>query len=384
MKKYYLAKRIILGNESIDSAYLVVEKDKFKGVVKDIPKGTPYMDYSDYVIAPGFVDTHIHGYASYDVMDNDKKGLEMIAEGLLECGVTSWLATSLTAEAEYLEKICHTVSKNVNNQKGARIQGLFFEGPFFTEKHKGAQNSKYMMDPSVEWLHRWYRASDGLLRKIALAPERQGVKEFIQEANTLGVKTAIGHSNATYDQAKKAVNAGASLVVHTYNGMSGLHHREPGMVGAALTLPDVYAELVCDGFHVHPAAVEVAIKARGVDSIVLITDCMRAGGMESGQYMLGEYPVEVSDGAARLVYGGNLAGSILKLKDAVRNLVTWGIVTLDEAVKMATWNAAHSVGLNQVCGQIAPDYKADFVVLDINGDLIATYLSGMKRYAINK
>ena len=284
MSVYLSAKSIILEDSEISQAYLEIKDDgTFGSILEEKPEGT-IIDYSAYHLAPGLVDTHIHGYASHDVMDNDFEGIKVISEGLLSCGVTSWLPTTLTDSVENLDAVCETIGQHAGQETGAKIQGIFLEGPFFTEKYKGAQNPKYISDPSIEKLDKWHRLSQGLVNKIAIAPERQGVKEFIEFANSKDIRTALAHSDATYQEAKEAVDAGANIFVHVYNGMSGLHHREPGMVGAALNLKDVYAEMICDGHHVHPAAAEVVVKARGPQETVLITDCMRAGAWEKAYH----------------------------------------------------------------------------------------------------
>ena len=380
MSVYLYAKSIILEDTERTNAYLEIKDDgTFGTILEEKPEGT-IIDYSAYHLAPGLVDTHIHGYASHDVMDNDFEGIKVISEGLLSCGVTSWLPTTLTDSVENLDAVCETLGQHAGQETGAKIQGIFLEGPFFTEKYKGAQNPKYMSDPSIEKLDKWHRLSQGLVNKIAIAPERQGVKEFIEFANSKDIRTALAHSDATYQQAKEAVDAGANIFVHIYNGMSGLHHREPGMVGAALNLKDVYAEMICDGHHVHPAAAEVVIKARGPEETVLITDCMRAGGMGEGLSRLGEFEVVVKDGTARLKDSGSLAGSILELIEAVQNVLAWGLVSLPDALRMASLAPAKSVGIDHVCGLIAEGRPADLIVVDDAGQLIATYLDGQKRF----
>ena len=380
MSVYLYAKSIILEDTERANAYLEIKDDgTFGTILEEKPEGT-IIDYSAYHLAPGLVDTHIHGYASHDVMDNDFEGIKVISEGLLSCGVTSWLPTTLTDSVENLDAVCETIGQHAGQESGAKIQGIFLEGPFFTEKYKGAQNPKYMSDPSIEKLDKWHRLSQGLVNKIAIAPERQGVKEFIEFANSKDIRTALAHSDATYQQAKEAVDAGANIFVHVYNGMSGLHHREPGMVGAALNLKNVYAEMICDGHHVHPAAAEVVIKARGPEETVLITDCMRAGGMGEGLSRLGEFEVVVKDGTARLKDSGSLAGSILELIEAVQNVLAWGLVSLPDALRMASLAPAKSVGIDHVCGLIAEGRPADLIVVDDAGQLIATYLDGQKRF----
>ena len=380
MKYYVYAKQIVLDDQVIDKAYLTIEDGKFGPILMEEPQDAPIKDYSQSIVAPGLVDTHIHGYKSHDVMDNDFEGIKVISEGLLSCGVTSWLPTTLTSSAELLNDVCETIGNHYQEVTGAKIRGIFLEGPFFTEKYKGAQNPKYMSDPSVDKLAKWHELSQGLVNKIAIAPERKGVKEFIEFAKSKGVYTALAHSDATYEEAAAAVEAGANIFVHIYNGISGLHHRNPGMVGAALSLDKVFAEMICDGHHVHPAAARVVTRARGPKETVLITDCMRAGGMGEGQSRLGEFEVVVKDGTARLKDTGNLAGSILELKQGVKNVVDWGLVSPAEALRMASLTPAQSVGIESVCGRIAPGYEADFIVVSDQLELEATYLDGELRY----
>lgn len=383
MVKHILAKEIILPNEVVKNAYLTIDQGKFVGFSTDKPSKGEVIDYSEAIVAPGLVDTHIHGYKGFDVMDNDLEGLKIMSEGLLSCGVTSWLPTTLTASTEALDAVCQTIGTHYQEMTGAKIRGIFLEGPFFTEKYKGAQNPKYMGDPSIEKLNKWNQLSDNLVNKIAIAPERKGVSSFIRFASENGIKTALAHSDASFEEAEAAVEAGANIFIHTYNGMSGLHHRNPGMVGAALALDNVYAEVICDGYHVHPAAAKVVKKARGAEEMVLVTDCMRAGGQGEGHSTLGEFDVVVKDGQARLADSGNLAGSILELKDSVKNVVKWGIATPEEAIRMASLAPAKSVEIDHLCGQIAPGLEADFIVLNDELELLATYLDGEKRYQAN-
>lgn len=383
MSKYVFAEKFFLENEVVGPGYLEIKEGTFGDFCEDKPNETKeILDYSGYSIAPGLVDTHIHGFKNHDLMATDEEGLNSISEGLLSCGVTSFLATTLTSSTEILNKVVKMVGDNYKSVKGAKIKGIFLEGPFFTEKYKGAQNPKYFGDPTIDKLKTWQELSSGTIKKIAIAPERKGVLEFIEYATKNNINVALGHSNATYEEAKLAVEKGASLFVHTYNGMRPLNHREPGMVGAAMNLKDVFAELICDGHHVHPVAANILMDVRGRKETVLITDCMMAGGMPEGQYELGEFPVEVKDGAARLE-SGSLAGSVLELKDAVKNVVKWGIATPEEAIYMATAVPAKSVGIDNECGKIAPGYAADFIVLNSHLDLQATFLNGDCRYQIN-
>ena len=374
---FYKADYFVLEDAMLEDYYMEVED----GVIVGFSKNEPgEYEYLGEIVAPGLVDTHIHGYAGKDIMNAEEGALNVISKGLLECGVTSFLPTTLTDSKEKTDAALKRVGAEYKDVEGAKVRGIFLEGPFFTEKYKGAQNPAYMSDPKIDYLKEWIELSDGLVNKIAIAPEREGAEDFIKKANAMGVRVALGHSDASFDQAVAAVDAGANIFVHTYNGMSGLHHREPGMVGAAMST-DAISELICDGHHVNPNAANILMNAKGRDKIALITDCMSAGGMADGDYMLGDFPVRVEDGTARLKDGGSLAGSILKLKEAVKNVVDWEIADIFEAIQMASLIPAKSVGIDNICGKLHEGYEADFIVLDYDLNLKATYLNGEEVYS---
>ena len=381
MTTYIQAKQFFYPYTVKKGGYLAITDGKFGDWVKEVPEGADILDLSGFSIAPGLVDTHIHGYGGVDVMDNNIEGtLSTMSVGLLSTGVTSFLPTTLTSSFEQLLAVTKNLGEHYQEAQGAKIRGIYFEGPYFTEKYKGAQNPAYMKDPSLEEFAAWQEASKGMITKIALAPERETAPEFIRTVTEQGVTVALGHSNATFDEAARAVEAGASVWVHAYNGMRGLTHRELGMVGAMYELPHTTAELICDGHHVDPKACDILLKQKGYENVALITDCMTAGGQPDGDYMLGEFPVVVENGTARLKESGNLAGSILKLKNGVKNVVGWGIANVQEAITMATLVPAKSVGMDHLCGQIKKGHDADFIVLDDDLELIATYLNGEERF----
>lgn len=371
---------IFAKDQILKDKFMEIEDGKIRAFSEKVDG--EFLDFSDYIICPGLVDTHIHGYMDCDVMDARPGDLNTISMGLLEMGVTSFLPTTLTASVEKLNEVCQLIGKEYDKVQGAKVRGIFLEGPYFVEKYKGAQNPAYMKDPEIAELRKWKELSNGLVNKIAIAPERKGSEEFIKEARKMGVYVALGHSDATYDKALEAVEAGANIFVHVYNAMRGLHHREPGMVGAAFDT-DTFGELIADGHHVHPISAKILLDKKGRDKVMLVTDCMRAGGMPDGDYHLGELPVYVKDGQARLKDGDNLAGSILKLKDGVKNLVTWDIASLKEAIDMATIVPAKSVGIDHVCGSLDIGRAADFLVLDKNLDLLETYVDGKILYKKN-
>lgn len=383
MSYFLKADKFFLSNTTENGGYLEVTDDgKFGEYQTEEPNGQ-VVDYSGHWIAPGLVDTHIHGLLGHDVMDNDLAGLNEMSEGLLKCGVTSWLPTTLTASFDQLNDVCKTIGNHYQDVKGAKIQGIYFEGPYFTVKHKGAQNPKYFGNPSTEQFETWQESAHGMIKKIAIAPERENAVEFTRAISHEDVVIALGHSDATYEQAKACVEAGATMFTHTFNGMSGLNHREPGMVGAAMSLHGVDDELICDGHHVEPSVARILIEDKTPEHIALITDCMRAGMMPNGDYVLGELPVIVENGTARLKDGGSLAGSILELKDAIKNVVDWNIVTPENAIMMASKIPAMSSLIAENCGMILPERDADFIVLDPDMSLDATYLDGQKVYSKN-
>ncbi|KGF05103.1 N-acetylglucosamine-6-phosphate deacetylase [Anaerococcus lactolyticus] len=374
---FFKADYFILEDSMLEDYFMEVKDGVIVGFSKNEPDEYEYLGE---IVAPGLVDTHIHGYAGKDIMNAEEGALNVISKGLLECGVTSFLPTTLTDSKEKTDAALKRVAAEYKDVEGAKVRGIFLEGPFFTEKYKGAQNPSYMSDPKIDYLKEWKEISDGLVNKIAIAPEREGASDFIKKANAMGVRVALGHSDASFDQAVAAVDAGANIFVHTYNGMSGLHHREPGMVGAAMST-DAISELICDGHHVNPNAANILMNAKGRDKIALITDCMSAGGMADGDYMLGEFPVRVEGGTARLKEGGSLAGSILKLKEAVKNVVDWEIADIFEAIQMASLIPAKSVGIDNICGKLHEGYAADFIVLDYDMNLEKTFLNGKLAYS---
>ncbi len=383
MSYYVHADKFFFKNTTENGGYLEVTADqKFgKYFAEDEKPEGEIKEYAGKWIAPGLVDTHIHGTNDHDVMDNDWDGVNNMSVALLQTGVTSWLPTTLTSSFEKLNAVCKTIGDNYETAEGAKIAGIHLEGPYFTEEHKGAQNPKYFKDPSIAEFDQWQESAHGIVKKIAMAAERDGVEEFIQHVTKDGkTVVSIGHTSATLAEVSRAVKAGASVFTHLYNGMRGLHHREPGVLGAALTLKDTDAELICDGHHVHPYAVRLAIETKTQDHIALITDCMRAGLKPDGDYVLGELPVYVADGMARLKSDNNLAGSILKLNDAIKNVVDWNIATPEEAIKMASATAARSCHIDDVCGEIKEGRGADFIVLNPDMALVETYLDGVSRF----
>ncbi|MDI7817746.1 N-acetylglucosamine-6-phosphate deacetylase [Clostridioides difficile] len=384
MKNFIYADKFFMEYGTKEKGYLSIIDGKFGEFQKEKPKAIDsVIDFSGKYIAPGLVDTHIHGLLGADIMDNTFEAINTISKGLLKYGVTSFLPTTLTDSIDKLSDSIENISNNYDKVEGAKIQGIYLEGPFFTEKHKGAQNEKYFKDPSIDILKSWQKKAKNLIRKIAIAPERKNSIEFTKYATENNISVALGHSSATFEQVEQAVNSGAKVFVHMYNGMSPLNHREPGMVGAAMALKNTYAELICDGHHVSPIAAKIIMDIKSRNNIALITDCMRAGAMDDGQYTLGKFNVNVKNGVARLS-NGSLAGSVLTMDNAVKNIVNWNISTLEDAIKMATYIPALSCNIDNICGSICQGMDADFIVIDNDFNIHETYINGICKYRANK
>ena len=380
------ARRFVLPRGVVREGYLLIEGGRFSSFTAEKPVGVgeggvALVDEGDAWVAPGLVDTHIHGFFGHATTDEDAEGIRLASEELARRGTTTWLPTTFTDATDAIARQCAAIARAASGQShdgdvAAHVGGIFLEGPFFTLRHAGAQNPEFLCDPSVETLRRWQDVAEGRVVKSAFAPERCGAAAYAGEAARAGVVAAIAHTDATYEQCLDAVAAGATVFVHTYNGMRGLHHREPGVVGAAMTTRDTYAEVICDGLHVRPGAVAALVAAKGWDHVVLITDCLGCGGLPDGDYMSGGLPVEMRDGACYLKEGGNLAGSILTLAEAVRNVCDWGVVGPEQALRMATEVPARACGIAATCGAIEVGREADLAVFSGDLELRATYVGG--------
>ncbi len=377
---------IVLPGGVTMAGYLPVE-DGLVGYVSDsAPEGLTLLDRTDCWVAPGYVDTHIHGFVGRDVMDCDPAGIDEASLALVKHGTTSWVPTTLTQPAYQILDACSSVYEAVQGRPddfmGARVEGIFLEGPFFTAGHAGAQNPANMIDPDVELFRSWQQACHGLICKSAIAPERDGSQEYCRELHEMGVAVALGHSSASYEEGLRAVASGATVFVHTYNGMDDLGHRDPGLVGCAMDTQGTYSELICDGFHVAPAAVRALIRAKGWQHMALISDCLRCGGMPDGNYTLGDLPIRLVGGIARLIMDdgslGNIAGSSATLAGEVQKLASWGVVTPDQAIRMATEVPAASCDIDDVCGLLLPGRAADLNVLAPDLSVRETYLGGVR------
>ena len=381
MERYALSNaRFVLPGRVMNTGYLPVVDGHFGAWQTEMPD-CEIVDCGGCWVAPGFVDTHIHGFFNHATTDCDAEGINISSAELVRRGTTSWVPTTFTEAPESIRAACAAIAEadEVRGDEfmGARIQGIYLEGPFFTQKHVGAQNPAFLIDPSYDLFADWQDAAGGRIVKSALAPEHEGSLEYIAALAAENIVTSIGHSDATFDEALAAVNAGSTCFTHTYNGMRGLHHRDPGIVGCAMVTTDTYAEVIADGHHVMPAAVEALVRAKGWDHVVLITDALGCAGMPDGEYVSGGLPVVMRDGACYLRDAGNLAGSVAVMCDVVKNVFDWSIVSAEQAIRMGTEVPARSARIDDRCGFIAPGRRADFVVLNDDLTLDATYLDGV-------
>ena len=320
------------------------------------------IDAEGSVVLPGLVDIHIHGCAGHDFCDGSIEATTGIGKYLASRGVTSYLATSMALPENLLEGIFRNGAREMATEKteGARMLGIHMEGPFFNKEKKGAQAEKNIIDPDMEMFERLYEAADRKIRLLDVAPELDGAIDMIERTSGR-LKVSIGHTVADYDTAVKAIEAGAGHITHLFNAMPAFTHRDPGVVGAAMD-SDVTVELICDGFHIHPAVVRSVFKMFGDDRVVLVSDAMRACGLANGDYELGGQPVKLKDGKAALA-DGTLAGSATDLMQCMRNAVSFGI-PLGSAVRAASMNPAAVAGASAFAGSIDIGKNADLLIVD--------------------
>ncbi|MBO4572732.1 MAG: N-acetylglucosamine-6-phosphate deacetylase [Clostridia bacterium] len=333
------------------------------------------------VVVPGFIDEHIHGAMGSDGMDGTIKDISTISETLVKEGTVAFLVTTMTQSVDNISKALNAVNEYIGGRLsgGAEVLGVHLEGPFISVKHVGAQPIEYVQSPSKKAFDVYNEASGGNVKIVTLAPEVEGADELIPYLKKKGIVASIGHTDATFEQVEKAKELGATNITHTFNAQTPLHHRKAGVVGAAMLDDDLVCEVICDTIHVSVPAMKLLVKSKPSDKVVLITDSMRAKRLPDGISELGGQTVIVKNGEARLENGA-LAGSVLKMNDAVKNMVEKVGVDFCTAVDFASANPAKSLGLYAERGSIAIGKRADFTVLDDKFNVIATYVGGVKKY----
>ena len=334
------------------------------------------LDHSRHLLAPGFIDVHIHGALGRDVMEGTGEALEVISRFLAAHGTTSFVATTMTASPIATLKAVESLGRLVDQPlPGARMLGLHLEGPFINPEKRGAHSAKHIRPPSTLIFEQLLARSGHGIKLITLAPEVEGSLELIRFARSRGVLVSLGHSNATLEETMAAIDLGAGNATHLFNAMRSFSHRDPGILGAVLTAPQVWAELIADGIHVSPAAVELCLRCKGAGKILLISDAVSATGMPEGQYRLADGEITLSEGACRTP-DGTLAGSVLTQDQALRNMIRWTRLPVQTVLGMLTRNPARSLGIAGSKGTLAAGKDADMVLLDQSLGVHATIVQG--------
>lgn len=353
------------------------------GIIKEI---YPYnekevtKDYGDLRILPGFIDIHCHGAYGFDTNDANPEGLRKWAKGIVDEGVTSFLATTLTQSEEVLTNAVSNVAKVVEEgYEGAEILGIHFEGPYLNKAHKGAQPEEYCVKPNIEQFKRYQKAAHGLIKYITMAVENDEDYTLTKYCSQNNVVVSIGHSNATYEQAVQAYAHGARSMTHVYNAMTPFTHRANGLVGGALRIRNMYGEIICDGNHSTLAALNNFFTSKGPDYSIMITDSLMCKGFPVGtKFDFGGQEVVIyPDGSAHLVEAGNLAGSTLNVNKGLKILIEDALVPVNYAINACTSNPARCLHVDDRKGTIGVGYDADLVVLDRDYEVVQTYCKGI-------
>ncbi len=383
MKASAIHGNLVLADRVLEGGTVFIEGQTIAGVFPSA-KGrsleeAEVIDYGDHYITPGLIDLHLHGAMGRDIMDGTITGLQEISAFQARTGVTGFVATTLAAPLPRIRDAVMAVQSALAKPMPSEILGLHLEGPFLSFEKKGAQNPEFIRPIDPEIMEDILELCAGFKTIITVAPEADDNLNFIAGLRNGGLTVSIGHSAASYELAMTSFGRGITHATHLYNAMSGFLPREPGVIGAVLDSDEVMAELIADGVHVHPAALRMAIRQKGVERICLITDSLNAAGLGDGNYQVGGLDVVVKSGQARLKDSGALAGSILTLNRAVRDIIEWTGVSVSQAVNMASLNPARVLGLERRLGSIEPGKLANLAVFDRNFKAVATILKGRKQ-----
>ena len=371
---------IVTPDQVLTDQDLIIEGEKILSIVPNTSApqiGNENIDVKGFFIVPGFIDIHVHGAVGSDTMDATSEAILGMGDYFASHGVTSFLPTTVAASAKDIQAAINNVSNTPRSSTGARHMGIHLEGPYLNHEFRGAQPPQHIRPADPNEYKVWFESKE--VRLITVAPEVEGVTNLISAGKKAGIEFALGHTSATYEQVLAAVELGLHQATHTFNGMPGLNHRFPSALGAVLSDDRIWAQIIVDGVHVHPAVVNLLIKAKGINRTIIITDAIRASGMPDGDYALGDQMVHVKDRVARTDAGG-LAGSTLTMDQALRNTMEFANISLPEALPMATRVPAASIGLENHKGSIAPGFDADIVVLDQSYSVRMTIIGGNVMY----
>lgn len=365
--------------DKIEKGSVLVENGKIKEINHSNVNDTEVIDAEGLYLSPGFIDVHIHGAGGCDTMDGTVESINTIAKTIVQHGTTSFTPTTMTVAAEDIRKSMEVIKKlKEEGTEGANVLGAHLEGPFISPKAIGAQNPNFLLAPSVENYNKIVGDYGDAVVSITMAPEVEGAKELIKYLSDNGVTVSMGHTKATYDEAIEGIKCGACHSTHLYNAMTPFTHREPGVVGATFDT-DITTETISDGIHISYPALRTAYKQKGTDKVLLVSDAMEACGMPDGQYSLGGQDVIVKNGAARLL-DGTLAGSVLTLDKAVKNIYNNSNYPLNEVVRMATYNGAKHCHVEDHKGLIKEGYDADLILFNEDIEIQKVFVNGKEVY----
>jgi N-acetylglucosamine-6-phosphate deacetylase len=371
---------VVLPDRVLPQGFVRISGEKISGVFAEEDlfrdQGFECNDYGDAYIAPGLVDLHCHGALGRDVMDNQEESLRRIAEYQAKNGVTGFLAATMSSPLDTVLEIVRTVKLAAKDSKLSEILGVYLEGPFLSTQKKGAHQASFIKAMTEEDCERLAESVQGLKSVISLAPEVNNNMRFIPFLKNRGFVVALGHTNATYEQALAGIERGMTLATHLFNAMRSFHHREPGAPGAVLDAENIMAELIADGIHVHPAALRIAVARKGSERICLVTDSIMAAGMGEGIYRWGDEEIELKGSKATIRGSDVLAGSVLTLGQAVKNMIDWTGLAVHQVINMASLNPARVLGLEEELGSIQNGKLANLVVLDRNFQVLDTIWRG--------
>lgn len=376
--------RLLTPDELVHQPVVVIEDGLIASIEArssaPLPSGR-HVDLPDATLIPALFDVHIHGCGGHDVMEATESALSRIGTFLASHGVGAYCATTVTAPLDTLLRSLSGLARLLDQPlDGARPVGIHLEGPFLLPHKRGAHAESQLLEPSIALFERFWQASEGNIRMMTIAPELPGAEETIAHATKLGVRVSLGHSDAGAEAARRGIQAGAVTATHTFNAMRRFDHRDPGLLGEVLTNDRLFAEIICDGLHVDPAAVRLFWKVKGAQRALLVTDAMAGTGMPDGTYWLGELEVRVKNG--RCIIGEDtLAGSTLTLDRAVRNFADFTGASLAETIGLATRNPARMTGFETEIGQLAPGRSADIAVLSSKNEVVETFLNGEPQLA---